>query len=313
MGLPGGEDLMALSKAIARQFDVHFDPERELRTFIVDNFGSNFAADLALHGTGQFGFGLPAAADAIGIPIPEFDMSAAVGLGQIIPGAAAMGPAGLDFEQRFSQATEDIAGASLGIGINLLRFLSDSQLPIDDSKRYERVMPRALRNVFKSIRFGTEGQERSRNRAEILDFNIQDPAHLMELGMVATGFQPSRLTRRWDRIIAQRDAEAFWAARRTMVMAQYDHAVLVRDKEARADATAAIRRFNKELPQELRSIAITRKTLKASLKSRNNARQRIEQDRGRTRMFDPLARETQRLYPLDVDVPQQEKAPVIGR
>jgi len=306
MGLPGADDLVQFAKFAARNlFGAEFDLEKELRDFIVSEFDPDGpTADLLLHGTGRFGFGLPALGDMTGIPIPSFDMSAAVGMGQVIPGVAALGPAGRDFEQRFSDATTDVAGASLGVAINMLRFMSDTQLPIDDAKRYERALPRSLRQAVRAGRFLSEGRERSRSGATVLDFDVTDPEQLMEVILSGAGFQPTRLAMRWDRIIAQRDAAEFWDGRRRALLAQWDYAVQSGDKEARSDVREAILRYNRTLPYK--SLAITGEVIKRSQDSRKRTRERFEAGLPPTNTLVPVARDVQRLYPLD-----QKSAPSI--
>ena len=301
MGMPGAEDLEAVVKFTGRRlFGKEWDAEKELRTFVIDNFGDSISPDLILHGVSRVGFGIPAAFDAVGIPFPKFDMSANIGMGQIIPGVAALGPAG-DFETKFSRATTDIAGASFGIGINLIRAMSDTELPIDDFKRWERAMPRAIRNVMRGSRFALEGRERTRSGATVLDFDASDPDQLAEIVGQALGFNPTRLSRKWDRQRLQMESIAFWNIRRGMLLKQFDHAVAARDKEARADVLAAVRRFNRELP--FRGKAISSSDLRTSVKGRIRRRRLFEAGLPASRRDIGITREIDRITPeVDLDV-----------
>ena len=154
------------------------------------------------------------AADMLGIPFPKFDLSASVSMGRIIPGLAEIGPPNRSFDAMFSRVGTDIAGASFGIGINALKFLSDNQLPFNDAKRWERAMPRAMKNLARGYRFLEEGRERNNNGGTVLKFNASDPEQLAEVVGQALGFTPTRLSRKWDRQRMEQEAVAFWNIRR---------------------------------------------------------------------------------------------------
>ena len=200
MGLPGGDDLMAIAKFIGKKLlGQDFDPERELREIITDIAEDRIPPDLILHGTSRYGFGIPAAMDAMGLPKSQFDLSASVSLGQVIPGLQeVMNPSGMGFEANFSRAGTDIAGAAFGPGINILKALSDGQYPIDDLKRWERAMPRALANVAKARRFLLEERERTRTGATVVDFDPTDADHLGEIALQSMGFSSTRIAQRWS-------------------------------------------------------------------------------------------------------------------
>ena len=69
MGLPGSEDLLAISKYLGQKaFGNDFDPERELRKWVVDLTEGTIPPDLILLGSGRYGFGMPAAMDMMGLP-----------------------------------------------------------------------------------------------------------------------------------------------------------------------------------------------------------------------------------------------------
>jgi hypothetical protein len=301
MGLPGAEDLASLAKLAARKLlGKNFDVEKEVRELVVDLMGENStAADLILHGTSRVGFGIPAAADILGIPFPSFDMSANISLGQIIPGLADLGSPVGSFESKFSRTTTNAAGASLGIGINLLKALSDDSLPIGDFKRWERAMPRAMKNVVKAARFYTEGRERTNSGATVLNFDASDPEQLAEIVAQGLGFTPTRLARKWDRERMQLETMVFWQTRRTMLLRQYDHAVTIRSREAGKDVIAQIKRFNNEVPH--RALGITGKELSDSRKARERGRVMKERGFAPQRSFVPMGKEIDRLFP-EIDI-----------
>lgn len=325
MALPGSEDLFAVINFIGRKlYGNGFNLEHDIRDTLTELFGDNQTADLFLHGAGREGFGLPAAADAVGIPFPEFDMSAAVGMGRVVPGLQSLTKLGSEsFEESLGRTTQDIAGASIGIGLNFFKFLTDNQLPIDDMKRWERTMPRALKNVSKAARYTPpdsnvaaltgnfvepEGRERSRTGDTIVAFDGDNPEHMMEIAMQAMGFNPTRLSREWDARIAQMEVVNFWRLRRSMLMNQFWHTMYTNDPDGRKDVRKAIAKFNKDVPYG--NMAITGKSLKSSVERRIQIRRLREAGVEPTKMFRGVARDTRQLFPNKTDdVILEEKLP----
>lgn len=296
MGLPGAEDLASIARFISRNlFGSDFDVERELRELVVAMTDGELPPDLILHGTSRVGFGLHHAFDAVGVPFPKFDFSANISMGQIVPGVAELGRPGLEFEERFANVSTDVAGAAFGVGINLLKVLSDDALPITDAKRYERALPRALRNAVRGVRFAKEGRERARDGATVVEFDASDPNDLAETVGQALGFTPTKLSRKWDQQTMQREVIGFWTIQRGMLFRQYDHAKVVGDKEAERDAIAAIRRFNNEVPFPTKRISIS--DLKRSARERVRRRKLREKGIPTTRRDIPIAQEVQGLFP----------------
>ena len=293
MGLPGAEDIDELVRfASQKMFGKDISPERMLRETlaeVVDN------PDVYMYGAGRAGFGLPAMADFVGLPAPRFDMSASVSMGQIVPGMRDLGTPGVDFDERLSRATTDIAGASYGIGLDLLKFMSDSQLPIDDAKRWERAMPRSLRAAARARRFYTEGRERSRTGATVLEFNTSNPQDLAEIAFQGLGFTPTRLSRQYSLQNEIFEAEQYWATRRQMLMRQFDIAKQRGGGDAVTEVHKAIREYNQTVP--VPSLRITGKQLRQSFKTRLRNRRLQERGISRRRIFRPLGQEIRQQFP----------------
>lgn len=296
MGLPGADDLAEISKFMARRlFGKDFDVERELREIIIGLLGDEVPPDLILHGTSRVGFGIPQAFDAIGIPFPHFDLSANVSLGQIIPGINQLGAPSGDFDSKFSNAVSDASGAFFGIGINLAKALTDDSLPIDDFKRWERAMPKAIKNIMRTARYIEEGRERTRTGATVANFDASDPDQLADIVGQSLGFGSTRLNRQWDRRQMQRETEQYWVIRRGILMKQFDHAFVVNDLEAKHDVLMAIKRFNNDVPFGL--MRIRRSDLRNSRKERTRQRHLNEAGLSPQRRMRPLSRQVGRLFP----------------
>lgn len=296
MGLPGAEDLEAMAKMLARNLlGKEFDLSKEVRELVTGMLGDEVPPDLFLHGMGRVGFGLPAMMDLIGIPKAQFDFSRRIGLGRIIPGLAELGSPGTDFDEAMSRAGQQAAGATFGIGFNIIRALADDQLPMSDFKRWERLMPTALSNMSKVLRYASEGRERSRNDATIVDYNLTDPDHIVELALRGIGFQPTRVAREWDRIKMQREAEAFWVGRRAVILKLWSHSFGMNDPDMRDQALQDVRQYNAEVP--FGTMKITGDQLAKSRKEHLRQIRLREAGLTNSKAMRPLVRAIESLHP----------------
>lgn len=296
MGLPGAEDIMSLVRFAARKLlgeDVNI--EKEAREFIIGLAGPGVEPDLVLHGISRVGFGLHHALELAGLPAPKFDLSPNISMGQIVPGVSALGPPSKDLAAIESQIAETAAGAVYGIGLNVLKFLSDDELPWMDGKRFERALPRAVKGVAKAYRYLDEGRERSRSGGTIVKFDASDPDQLSEIVGQALGLTPTRLSREWDRRRMEQESIAFWSIRRTMLMQQFDHAFQSGDKAVMQDMISAVRRYNNEIA--IPGYQITSQELNASRKAHLRSRRLSELGLPDNKKDIPLSRDIRKLFP----------------
>lgn len=297
MGLPGADDLNTVAKLIGKKvFGAQFDLELEVRKFVVELTDGTVPPDLILNGMSRAGFGIPAALDMLGIPAPSVDLSANLGLGRIIPGLSELSPTS-DFERNFSQAASGAAGASFGIGFNLLKALADDHP--DGFKTWERAMPKAMRNVVKAARFAMEGREKTRIGSTVVEFDVGDPRQLGEIIAQGLGFSSTRVNRAFSRDRALQESLAYWDIRKGILLAQFDHVKEMDDSRGIADVRAAMKRYNRSVP--FREQRITRKTLKRSRKGREDRRRARERSTTVQRSGRGLARENRRLFPEVID------------
>lgn len=302
MGLPFADDLNAVVRFASRKLlGKDFDIERATREFVVDIMGEDsISPDLILHGISRVGFGIPAAADLMGIPFPKFDLSASVSMGRIIPGLEEFSAPSRSFDATFSRVATSAAGAAFGIGINAFKFLADDQLEWNDPKRWERAMPRAMKNLSKGIRFLEEGRERTRTGATVLEFDASDPDQLAEIVGQSLGFTPTRMSRFWDRKRMEQEAIAFWAIRRGMLLRQWDQAIVSKDRKIIATQLAAIKRYNNEVATPL-GLRITSRQLRQSQRERARQRRLFEAGLPTSKREIGLTREIQRLHPETIE------------
>ena len=316
MGLPGAEDMSAAAKFASKKLlGKDFDVEEEIRELVTEMLGSDVPPDLLLFGSSRYGFGLPAAMDALGLPKAHFDISANISMGRIVPGLAEILSGEGDFDSKYNRVTTDIAGASFGIGLNLLKALSDDQLPADDFKRWERAMPRALKNINRAARYLAEGRERSRTGATVLEYDLSDPDHMAEIFGQALGFTPARSTQMYSFLNAKRETEMYWGTQRRILLTRFDQSYVLNDPAMRKDVMQDIRAFNKRVP--FPSIAVTGRDIAKSRKLRIQGRRKEELGLAKTRRFAPLVEQVESLYPevtaADGEVTNVEDAGRIAR
>ncbi len=277
-GVPGGDDMAELTRALAQRFfGKDFDVELEARKWLKDvvnplmqeKAGFEVNADILLHGLSYNGFGLASAGDALGIPfVPEVDFSTSLSMGRISPVSPSVLGTSKDFQQSLTDTTEGVAGASFGPFFALAQTLGDKRLPAEDFKRWEKAMPRAVRGLLKAGRRQAEGGERSSNFGEILNYDPTDPKHSAELWMQAAGFNPSRVSKEWAKRIPAYERARFFSEQRKELLNQLAYTVTMKHKIAEKDVMKKVGEFNRSLPADAKAMAISRKTIRRSLKQR---------------------------------------------
>lgn len=281
MGMPGADDLNELIHAISqRLFGKDFSPKREARLlittmidpFIRENFNPahRTAADLILHGISKNSFGLSAAADAMGIPwIPDLDLSQSLGMGRILPIGPELLKPGVDYTRALAETTQRVSGAAFGPLFAVVEALRSEDA---DFKRWEKAMPSALRGFLKAGRYQQEERERGLKGDTVVDFDPHDPADQAEIIAVSLGFTPTRVSQKWDQVIELRDATNYWNYRKSILLRQLDYATMMKDQEGRVDVMSAIKRYNGQLPEYMRTKRITSESIKNSLRERARLR-----------------------------------------
>jgi hypothetical protein len=291
MGLPGADDLDQFIKyAAAKLFGRHFSPEHELRKLLTE---ITDRPDLILHGLGRESFGLTALGNQLGMNVPGFDFSSRLGMGRLVPGAQPLFDPSLTYEEKFTKVAEDVLGASYAIPLRMVRALESGDP--DVFKQWERMLPRALKNVMRGIRVGLRGEETSRSGAAIADFDVTNTADTLELAGYMLGFTPTKLTEKWDLIAAQREAIGFWALQRQVLFDQFYSARKGKDREALADVREAIDRFNSQVPNA--KLRISTKSLLQSIKSRQSKEKKLESGDATSKTYQGLAEDVKRYYP----------------
>lgn len=316
MNLPGTEDLQRILKAIGFLFfGKDWDLEREARKFVVDLLGENEDApgyaDIALHGLGRYGYGIPAIMDSLGgtvgvnIPAPSFDRSRALGIGPILPVDVSelFGPEGaVDAGHAFSSVAKGGLGAAFSIPMMMWQALNGVQSGQGVQKSLEKGVPKFIASLSKAYRYATQGKETLGDGSTLVSFDPHDPQDMAEILGVALGYTPTRVSQGWDAVIAQRELAAYWDLRRQMLFKQADVAWQSGDAEQKSRIIAAIKEFNKGLPADLKGKAISNDGLKASLRNRATVRKKRELGIPLSKSDIGISEEIAKLYPGAISV-----------
>lgn len=272
-GLPGAEDLDEVIRALARRrFGKDFSLEDKARELVhgltqgtpLDEVGP----DLFLHGMSRYSFGPGLLQESYGIP--QFDASANGSMGRLVPG---LGPAlraygrGDDWQSVTSEAVKNAAGAGFGLTWPMMQFLSSGEF--SDWKKWESVMPRAVKAASKGLRFGVTGEETTRSGATLAQFDMSDPDDIATVIAQGLGFSPTKLSAKWDLIGEQYDKLEFYQNEKAALHLQFFETVRKKDRDARAEVIKEIKAFNAEVKSiKAPGLMITPNGLKSSVEKR---------------------------------------------
>lgn len=296
MGMPGAEDAEELAKWLARRFGYEINPQHFIRRMLKEYGGEGIAPDVLLHGASRIGFGIPAALNGLGIPAGSADLSGALSMGRLVPGlSAGLQADTANFNELLGDLTREIAGPVLGVPFALYNSIVDHSLPADDPKRWERALPRAMRDMTRSSRYLAEQRERDTRGSTVVQFDPNDVSDQMDILGVSLGFQPTQVKRQWDAIEAQREVQSYWKGQRKILMDSYARARRLRDADGTQDARAAIKEFNAEVPYA--KMKITQDGLQKSIKVRERERKAKESRTPTAKSLQGVSRDVQALYP----------------
>lgn len=314
-GLPGSDDLDKMIRAVSRRllgkdFSPHESARKLTRDFTRGTVLDEVGPDLVMHGISRYGFGWGLMPDGWGVP--RFDASTNGSMGRIVPGlqnaARAVGNSD-SWEKLTAEIVKDASGAGFGQMFALLQFLgADPQS--NEQKHWEKIMPRAFKAASKAHRYYTEGVETNNRNVPIATFDKTDPDDLATIAAQLAGFTPTKVSSRWESIIATVDKIKFYKTQRNMLFIQMDIATQHKDPEAKAEVLKRIRDFNERMQKDgVPTYVISGDSLRKSLAAR--ARSRAMQSKGLppNKMDIPINRQVQDLYPgvqFDQQVPDVE-------
>ena len=310
MGLPGADDMLDLVDAawpkIRHLFGMkgpYKQARLELRKEANEIFSQmNADPDWFLHGLSQNSFGLELLPFVDRLPLPQVDLSRSLSMGDIIPGTGILRQAAngnVDLNDALTRGSADVAGATGSAVYDALRAISSNDP--DGWKRWERIMPVVLRNVSKAVRMGARGGETTRRGDRVADFNINNMQDRMELLMLSLGFQSSRLTKGWEKLIAQQEAIAYYQSLKTELLTDFNYAQSQGNTRAVEKLKKEIKQYNRMVPWP--EMSITGDTLRRSYGTYLRTRAKAGQGLALQTSYIRLQRDVQEAF-----APQTESA-----
>jgi len=255
-GLPGAEDFLDLWDTLGTKgrevagLPGRSDIRKTLRqesAQLAEAIGVH--PDIFFHGIASQSMGLGLLGEALGIPIPNVDLSGSLSMGNIFPGTdISKKIQGRNTPQELvGELVEDIGGPLGAMGMGLV-----SPFIRDDPhvwRRWERALPLFMRQASKATRLLSEdGVETTPGGEVIAKFDLNDPRDIAELALTTFGFTPRKLSRGSQRLIAELQAVSYWQAQKMNILRQRNYAIENRDREAVADAQIAVREYNDRVP-----------------------------------------------------------------
>lgn len=161
---------------------------------------------------------------------------------------------------------QQIAGPVLGIGVSAVRGMREFANG-DIQRGVEAMSPKAVKDLAKAYRQATEG-EQTRNGDSVID-----DVGAWNVAMQAMGFSSAQMAKVYSAREYIKGKEKIIEDRRSNLLADYFTAMREQDTDAMQDVMDNIREFN---ASHNKAEAITGKTLKQSIKSRERSGERTQ-------------------------------------
>lgn len=260
MGLPFAKDIedilsgiLTYSREKLGYKDPYVDLDLDAREFLKNAGAPDFAADYLLHGVSSDSFGAGLLDELYGLPIPRFDMSASLGMGDIVPGTELLqqqltnrGQPGAGGDL-ISGAATAAAGATGSLAEDLVNAAVSGN--VASWREGEKLIPFVFaRNVSKAFRMADEGGEHTRSGEPIADFDSSEPRDIAEIVGQGLGFTPRKTSIGWQAYMATKGMIRYYESQKRILQSQLNQSFLMDDREARADVLHKITEFNKNVP-----------------------------------------------------------------
>lgn len=292
-GLPFAEDLIDIFDVFGteiKEMTGMKDPRVDIRGDIRELISTmTDRPDLIMHGLSRYyGLGGLHVLEALGVPIPNTDVSGSLSLGRIIPGIEGATDMEASANDKIAKVVTDAMGPVAAIGFNFWKAM-ESNDP-DQWKRWERALPTSMKNASKAMRFAAREQETNQSGAMIESFDMHNMGYRLDVAAQAMGFTPTRLAQEYEARGAVEDIKVYYMTRRKLLLDSFSFMRVNKDKEGLADVRAAIRDFNTNVPYG--PLRITSETLINSLKARYRGIQKFERKIAPSKMMEELYRDS---------------------
>jgi hypothetical protein len=235
------------------------------------------------------------------VPVPSFDFSRNIGLGQVFP---------IELGKMIGQAKDPNRvlleqenrglGPAAGWVANMWGALKDVHEG-DEFRRFEKAAPRIIGAISRGWRAYEDGAITTKNGAKIpgTEINRRDPEHILETVGMGLGGKVSRFQVEMDKYQALRRNVDLMKERRTVLLEQMDEAVRGNRPEEIERVAQAMLRFNGEIADgPAAPFALTSAEVRRSMQERAKARAHVEAGVPKEKKARLLSSDIGGLYPL---------------
>lgn len=308
MGLPFSDDIDALIHAISSKiFGKDFEPKTEARKLVhaltQGSFLEHVGPDLFLHGISRYSFGTSMLSEFMGWP--QFDASANGSMGKIVPGFAdlmnGIATSGSDpdhWKDVSTQVLQDLAGPGVGLFFPWMQYMNSAPYG-GDQKKWEAILPRALKAAAKAAHDYAAGGIQNKQGAVTIKLDPQDPDDRATIIAQALGLTPRAQNEAFEQYEMANNTDTFYKAKKMELTVDLFRALRLNDQDAQRQVLLGIQDYNKEVMSKpgLSGEVIQGRQLLSSLKERikNNAKAEAGLPMNKSQF--PLQQETQKYFP----------------
>lgn len=238
LGLPFVSTLLAVASMLGSDDDDPWDAEAALRNMLADTFGDKAGEVLAK------GFSR----------LTPLDVSGRLGLNQLVFPDIQDGLAGKKWaESLVVGSTGAVVGAGIGAADGVQKILDGRYM-----EGLESMLPVAIRNPLKAVRYATDGQ------VDKSGITVKDDFNLFELAGQAAGFRSSDLALKQEGKSAVYRRDRALSAARAKILSAMAKAVMEQDAAALRALRGVVAQWNRKHPER----AIKSENIMSSVRNR---------------------------------------------
>lgn len=238
LGLPFVSTLLALASMLGSDDDDPWDAEAALRNMLADTFGDK-AGEVMAKGFSR---------------LTPLDVSGRLGLNQLIFPDIQDGLAGKKWaESLVVGSTGAVVGAGIGAADGVQKILDGRYM-----EGLESMLPVAIRNPLKAVRYATDGQ------VDKSGITVKDDFNLFELAGQAAGFRSSDLALKQEGKSAVYRRDRALSAARAKILSAMAKAVVEQDAAALRELRSVVAQWNRKHPER----AIKSENIMSSVRNR---------------------------------------------
>lgn len=238
LGLPFVSTLLAVASMLGSDDDDPWDAEAALRNMLADTFGDK-AGEVMAKGFSR---------------LTPLDVSGRLGLNQLIFPDIQDGLAGKKWaESLVVGSTGAVVGAGIGAADGVQKILDGRYM-----EGLESMLPVAIRNPLKAVRYATDGQ------VDKSGITVKDDFNLFELAGQAAGFRSSDLALKQEGKSAVYRRDRALSAARAKILSAMAKAVMEQDAAALRELRGVVAQWNRKHPER----AIKSENIMSSVRNR---------------------------------------------